>query len=67
MRLMTVTEASKAVGLTPWALRQGAIEGRYPHINIGKKRMFDIETLEEALRNEMTARMRTCSENTSEG
>ena len=56
-RRVNVKEASHETGLSEYALRRGAMEGRYPHIRIGTPGMrqrlkFDIELLEEYLKQE---------------
>lgn len=66
MRIVTRTKAAEITGLSVWELRKGAMEGRYPHIKAGNRFMYDVDLLEETIRNEMTARMRTCSKSVSE-
>ena len=52
---MTVLEASRETGLTPYTLRLGIKQGRYPHIRTGGssgKILIDIALLERALERE---------------
>lgn len=58
-RLLSTEEAAAAVGLTPYELRKGAAEGRYPVILLGKpgykfrKMKWNLSALEESLMNQM--------------
>ena len=67
MQIVTRTEAARATGLSAWELRKGALDGRYPHMRAGNRFMYDLDLLEEAIRDEMQMRMRTCKKNVAEG
>ncbi len=53
MKLLKRTEAAAATGLTPWELRKGALEGRYPHTRVGNRFYFDVDLLEKTIHAEM--------------
>ena len=55
MTLKTLKEAAHAVGLSPYELRRGALCGDYPFVPCGRKRLFDVDSLTEVLREKMRA------------
>jgi len=58
-QIVNITQASKLVGVSTYALRKGAKEGRFPHIRAGGtengKFLFDIELLAQSLASEALA------------
>ena len=52
MNLVGRKEAARAVGLSPYALRQGTLTGQYPFCRAGNRYLYDVAELEEALRRE---------------
>ncbi len=58
MKLLKRSEAAAATGLTPWALRQGALDGRFPSMRIGNRIYFDLDLLEKAIHGEMRANVK---------
>ena len=61
-QIVNITLASKLTGLSTYALRKGAIEGRFPHIRAGGtengKILFNLESLAQVLANEAFASMK---------
>lgn len=55
MTLKTLKAAAHAVGLSPYELRRGALCGEYPFVPCGRKRLFDVDSLTEVLREKMRA------------
>ena len=53
MNLKNLRDAAHAVGLSPYELRRGALCGDYPFVPCGRKRLFDIDALEDVLRQRM--------------
>ncbi len=63
-RVVKLAEAAAHTGLTPWALRQGAISGKYPAMRTGGARgtiLFDLDLLEESITRQMLANVKTDS------
>ena len=57
--LHTMKETAAITGLSAYELRMGAIQGRYPFVYCGKKRMFDPEMIRQVLLEQMrTNRMK---------
>ncbi|MDR3597087.1 hypothetical protein [Clostridium sp.] len=58
-QIVNITLASKLTGLSTYALRKGAKEGRFPAIRAGGttngKILFDLESLAQVLTNEAMA------------
>ena len=53
MTLKNLRDAAHAVGLSPYELRRGALCGEYPFVPCGRKRLFDVDSLTEVLREKM--------------
>ena len=55
-QIVNITQASKLVGLSTYALRKGAKEGRFPSLRAGGttngKILFDLELLAQSLATE---------------
>ncbi|WHH60419.1 hypothetical protein [Petroclostridium sp. X23] len=45
-RRVLMKEAAKVTGLSEWELRTGAKAGRYPHMKVGNRYIFDLDILE---------------------
>jgi len=58
MRLSNLKTTARLTGLSEHALRLGAIRGIYPFCWIGRKRMFCIDLVEEAVRQNMLENQR---------
>lgn len=61
-RKMLIKEAAKATGLSEWDLRQRARTGRIPVLKSGNRYIFDLELVEEYLRNEALANVKPLEE-----
>lgn len=55
-RMRTIAEAAKELkeidpltAITPYAIRQMVLSGEIPHINVGKKRLINMDVLENYL------------------
>lgn len=59
MRLVTVKQASEAVGISSYALLRGAKDGIYPHEKSGNRFLFDVDLLEKTIRERM---LKSCDE-----
>ena len=55
--LHTMKETAAITGLSAYELRQGALQGRYPFVYCGKKRMFDPDMIRQLLLEQMRANM----------
>lgn len=55
--LHTMKETAAITGLSTHELRLGAIQGRYPFVYCGNKRMFDPEMIRQVLLEQMHANM----------
>jgi len=56
-------EASEVTGMSQWFLRQGARNGTIPCIKTGNRYVFDIELLEEYLKNLANENLRVKEKN----
>ncbi len=45
-RLLSVNEAAKYLGLSPWSLRKRLNQGILPVVRIGRRILFDLHDLE---------------------
>lgn len=52
MRLMTISEAARLLGISEQRLRRGVEAGRYPYIRIGSRKLVDVDELEPVIRAE---------------
>jgi|GEM_PF-6028699 len=59
-QIVNITIASKLTGLSTYALRKGAKEGRLPHLRTAEngKYLFDIELLAQCLATEAMASLK---------
>lgn len=61
-QIVNITIASKLTGLSTYALRKGAKEGRFPSLRAGGttngKILFDLELLAQTLANEAMASLK---------
>ncbi len=58
MKLVNRNAAAQATGLSAWELRKGALEGKYPHVRVGNRFFFDVDTLTNVLRSQMENSLR---------
>lgn len=52
MKLMTINEAAGVVNRSEQQLRRGVSEGRYPFIEIGARKLLDVDELAEIIQAE---------------
>lgn len=64
---LNIKDTAKRFGLSEYGLRQGAKEGRYPHIKVGNKYIFDVELLEQCLKQEAKSNLRKADNQSSFG
>jgi len=59
-QIVNITQASTLTGLSTYALRKGAKEGRFPHLRTAEngKILFDLELLAQTLATEAMASMK---------
>ena len=62
MKLVNLKEAAQAVGLSPYALRQGALSGIYPCYRAGRRRLFSVEAIEDVVRAGLTVQQQETRE-----
>ena len=56
--LYTLKQTAEKLGISPYELRMGALQGRYPFLNCGRKRLFDPEKEQAAIDERMIANQR---------
>lgn len=52
MRFMTIAEAARLLGIPEQRLRRGVEAGRYPYVQIGHRKLVDMDELEPIIRAE---------------
>jgi len=62
---MLLNPAAEVLGVTPYFLRVEAKAGRIPYLKSGNRYIFDIEQVEDFLKNKALQNMSTENENTA--